>query len=274
MKLPAAAPTASKPAAKPGQRGLRPSDAPPGSRRSSDFFDRYPRFYGTSETSAYRARLNLRYEAIFAEHRDIFAGARVLDIASHDGRWSLAALESGASEVIGIEARPELVENAEQNLAHYGYSPSSYRFVTGDVFDVLSKQSFNVDVVLCLGFLYHTLRYNELLDGIRRADPRHVLIDTVCRNGMNAPYGSVHVHAEPVEREGNAVADSYSFGARVLVGQPNVRAVRTMLDAYGFGFERQSDWAALIRDNPDADHVDDYARGLRVTLRFADRREG
>jgi hypothetical protein len=82
------------------------------------------------------------------------------------------------------------------------------------------------------------------------------------------------VHAEPFEREGNAVADKYSFGQRVLVGQPNVRAVRTMMDAYGFDFERRSDWTGLIRDNPEADHVDDYAKGLRVTLRFADRREG
>ena len=56
------------------------------------FFDAYPRFYETSKTSASRGRLNLRYEAIFGENADVFRGARVLDIASHDGRWSLAAL--------------------------------------------------------------------------------------------------------------------------------------------------------------------------------------
>src|SRR6476661_8939613 len=78
----------------------------PGSRTASMFFDKYPRFYETSQTTATRGRLNLRYEAIFAENRDIFAGAKVLDIASHDGRWSLAALECGAASVIGIEARP------------------------------------------------------------------------------------------------------------------------------------------------------------------------
>ena len=32
------------------------------------FFDRYPRFYGTSRTAPSSGRLNLRYEAIFAEN--------------------------------------------------------------------------------------------------------------------------------------------------------------------------------------------------------------
>jgi hypothetical protein len=248
------------------------SDSPPGSLKSSDFFDFYPRFYETSETSPHRARLNLRYEAIFAENRDIFAGARVLDIASHDGRFSLAALATGATEVICIEARPELVENSHENLAYYGYGPEQARFINGDVFQVLAEQDFDVDVVLCLGFLYHTLRYNELLSGIRRANPRHVVIDTVCRQAVNAGYPAVNLHAEPVAREGNAVADRFSHGERIVVGQPNVRAVRTMMQAYDFAYEGKSDWAGLLRDNPDATHVDDYAKGLRVTLRFADAR--
>src|SRR4249919_1385884 len=84
----------------------------PGSRKASMFFDDYPRFAETSRTAASMDRLNLRYEAIFAENRDILDGARVLDIASHDGRWSLAALATGARSVVGVEARPGLVANA------------------------------------------------------------------------------------------------------------------------------------------------------------------
>ena len=41
-------------------------------------------------------RMNERYEALFASNRDIFDGARVLDLASHDGRYSFAALKTGA----------------------------------------------------------------------------------------------------------------------------------------------------------------------------------
>ena len=35
-------------------------------------------------------RMNERYEALFASDRDMFEGARVLDLASHDGRYSFA----------------------------------------------------------------------------------------------------------------------------------------------------------------------------------------
>ena len=39
--------------------------------------------------------MNERYEALIAINKDIFDGARVLDLASHDGRYSFAALKTG-----------------------------------------------------------------------------------------------------------------------------------------------------------------------------------
>ncbi len=154
------------------------------------FFDDYPRFFETSETSAYHNRLNLRYEAIFAENHDIFPGARVLDIASHDGRWSLAALASGAKSVVGIEARQDLVDHATTNLGLYGYDSDRCTFIAGDVCDVLNDQDFDFDVVLCLGYLYHTLQYNALMHGIRKSNPKHLIIDTVARP-MRVPRAAV-----------------------------------------------------------------------------------
>ncbi len=53
------------------------------------FFGKYPRFLETSGTASKPDRLNLRYEAMIQANCDILEGARVLDIASHDGRWSL-----------------------------------------------------------------------------------------------------------------------------------------------------------------------------------------
>lgn len=242
----------------------------PGSRVASMFFDEYPRFYQTSRTTPDRGRLNLRYEAIFAENRDIFAGASVLDIASHDGRWSHAALACGAESVIGIEARSDLVEHAGETLSEYGWSSDRFRFVVGDVFEVFDKQEFDVDVVLCLGYLYHTLRYNELLHGIRSANPRYVVIDTASPAMMDRKYATVAVKQERASRESNAVTDDYSHGNKVLVGQPNLRAIRTMLQAYGFELERISDWDGLLRDNPDLEGVSDYARRIRLTVRCID----
>jgi predicted nicotinamide N-methyase len=227
------------------------------------FFDRFPRFYDTSETSSYPWRLNLRHEAIVGEHAGLLDGARVLDIASHDGRWSLAALEAGAASVVGIEARPELVENARANLAAYDFDGSRYEFVAGDVFDVLAREQPQVDVVLCLGFLYHTLRHNELFTRIRQTGARHVLLDTEVHR---SPEAVVRLADEHVTREGNAVADEFSYGDTVLTGRPTLTALELLARTQGFAVERLSDWDGLLRDNPEADHVRDYRIGRRATL--------
>ena len=242
------------------------TDSAPGHRTASWFFDQFPRFYWTSRTATTTARLNLRYEAIFGENRDIFAGASVLDLTSHDGRWSLAALATGARSVIGIEARPELVKAATENLARYGYQADRVSFVTGDVHQVLNTQDFEADVVLCLGFLYHTLRYNELLGGIRRTNARHLIIDTFSPY-MSGPVPNVNVITEYAAEQGNATADTYSHGPSVLVGLPNLAAIRVMLEAYGYRVERLSDWAGLLHDNPGTKDCDDYANGRRITVR-------
>jgi Methyltransferase domain len=245
------------------------ADSAPGSRPASWFFEQFPQFYRTSSTHPTTARLNLRYEAIFGENRDIFAGARVLDLASHDGRWSLAALEAGARSVTGIEARPELVKAAAENLSEYGYGEDRVRFVAGDVHEVLSTQDLEADVVLCLGFLYHTLRYNELLGGIRRTNARYLIIDTFSPH-MMGPVPNVNVLTEDADEEGKAAADSYTHGLSVLVGRPNLAAIRVMLEAYGYRVERLSDWAGLLRDNPGTDNCGDYANGKRITARCVD----
>ena len=73
------------------------------------FFNVYSRFLETSQTGASLNRLNRRHEAIFGSFPEIYVGARVLDIASHDGRWSFAALKAGAAHVIGVEPREHLI---------------------------------------------------------------------------------------------------------------------------------------------------------------------
>lgn len=251
----------------PAPRQVAPaSTSLPGSRTVTDgFFDRYPGFLETSETSSYRWRLNLRHEAILTENRDLLAGARVLDIASHDGRWSMAALEAGAAHVTGIEARPDLVANAEASLRTYGVDESRWRFVTGDVFEVLRDEQIEVDVVLCLGFLYHTLRHSELLTRIRQTGAKHLILDTEIHRS-EAPV--MWLDEETVERQGNAVADELSLGDVVLTGRPSLSALEMLARGQGFEMKGLSDWGGLLRDNPDADQVRDYRIGRRVTCRL------
>src|ERR1035437_5491674 len=117
---------------------------PPGAKASKTprervgFFDGYPAFYESSGIGSHPNRLNARYQALIESNRDIIEGGRILDIASHDGRWSFAALNAGAEHVVGIEARDGLVSRAREAMDTYGISPSRYDFIVGDVHEVIA----------------------------------------------------------------------------------------------------------------------------------------
>ncbi len=230
------------------------------------FFDEYPLFYETSQTASEASRLNLRHHAMIEHNAHLLKGARVLDLASHDGRWSFAALQAGAAHVTGVEARPELVERANATFAEYGVSSDRYSFVQGDMFRILRNRDFDVDVVLCLGFVYHTLRYGELFRGILQAKPEYCLIDTKVILG-DEPLVRLNVNRTGVQS--NAARDRTTHRRRAVAGWPSVPALRLILDVYDLEVEEQYDWPALLESRPDVPRrvVSDYNTGNRVTLR-------
>lgn len=68
------------------------------SNQGTGFFDTYPRFYETSTTGPISNRLNKRYRALIEANEAIICGKSVLDLASHDGRWSFASSLALCSE--------------------------------------------------------------------------------------------------------------------------------------------------------------------------------
>ena len=213
-------------------------------------------------------RMNERYEALFASNRDIFDGARVLDLASHDGRYSFAALRTGAAHVTGVEVRQGLIDKAQETFAFYGQDPETYRFVCGDVFEVLARERFDVDVVLCLGYLYHTYRHTELMYRLHNLAPKHLIVDTMVVPGTKP---NLKVHAERDSEDiRSAAQDAYSVG-RVLVAWPTVPALQMLLNAYGFEVESMYDWRGRLADRPPMPGLEGYAKGRRVTLRCRSR---
>lgn len=234
------------------------------------FFDDYPAFCGSGKTAAIPHRLNLRHQAIIEANRDILAGARVLDLASHDGRWSFAAHKAGAEHVIGVEARPSLVDAANKAFAEYGVAPDQYQFIQGDLFRVLARETFEVDVVLCLGFLYHTLRYGELFRGITDTGAQYCILDTKV---LKSDEPLVRVLTNRTERRSNAAKDDLTEGGLALAGYPSLPALELILDVYGFEVAEQFDWTALSDSLPGpAGRISGYATGDRVTLRCRSRR--
>jgi len=207
-------------------------------------------------------RMNERYEALFGSNRDIFDGARVLDLASHDGRFSFAALKAGAAHVTGVEVRESLIDKAQETFAFYGQDPETYRFVCGDVFEVLAREKFDVDVVLCLGYLYHTYRHTELMYRLHELAPKHLIVDTMVVPGTK-PILKMHPERDAGDIR-SAAQDAFSVG-RVLVSWPSVPALQMLLSAYGFEIESMYDWKTRLAERPPMPGLEGYARGRRVT---------
>jgi hypothetical protein len=238
------------------------------------FFDAHPLFTETSTTGASNDRLNLRHQAIIEWNRDILKGAKVLDLASHDGRWSFAALDAGAAHVLGIEARPHLVENAGKTFQHYGAKEGTYEFRTGDLFAALRSDPPQVDVVMLLGIMYHVFDHVELVKLVAQTGAKHVIVDT-----QVVPEGRLHrkqpivlaLQSDIVTKDGAAAVPDIEGAATSIVAHPSRGAVNFLFDAFGYDTE-EYDWKALIaaqdREYKDVWH---YQRGSRATFRMTRR---
>lgn len=228
---------------------------------SSGFFDSFPRFYSTSKTGANPNRLNGRYRALIESNVAIIKDRSVLDLASHDGRWSLAAHKAGASRVLGIEARPHLVEFARTNMKEYCVPDDQVHFVLGSVFNELDEIAPGAfETVFCFGFFYHTFHHMLLLSKITRLKPKHVIFDTEIDP---APSSIIRVQAEKVVSEDAAAVGDAGDPTWTVVGIPSKSALELMLASSGLTCSYY-DWhhAAIERWNG----LEDYLKGLRVSL--------
>jgi len=224
------------------------------------FFDAYDRFYATSKTGPSARRLNARYEAIIGQNIDLLRHKRVLDVASHDGRWSFAALAAGCAHVTGIEAREHLVASANATFQVYGMDMNAYRFVRSDAFDALRRERFDVDTVLLLGFFYHVNRHVELVSLLAATGARHIVLDTLIVPDSRAPNGEaiLELMSEPTDSEGNA----FGSEAMALVGRPSRAAIRLIFGHYGYA-EREIDWSPYVTGD---EVLADYHNGERATF--------
>ena len=214
------------------------------------FFDEFTRFVETSETGPWLDRLNARHEVLIHQNRDFIRGASVLDLASHDGRFSFAALQSGARRVVGVEHDPRLVQKAEENLEFYGVPRDRYDFVAGDMFDRI-REVERCDIVFCFGIFYHINDHMRLLTELAEYDPRAIIFDT----NVAVNDGAV------IELRAPLVGSPPPKGSHIE-GWPSRTALDAMWSSFGWTFE-YFDWVGTGR----ADHpkLDDYAGLRRLT---------
>lgn len=215
------------------------------------FFDHFSTFVGTDQLGSVVDRLNARYLGIVHANRDLIEGATVLDLASHDGRFSFAALQNGAARVVGIEFGSGLVRKARSNMEHYGIPAERYEFLTGDIYELI-EQIEECDVVFCFGILYHVNSHLLLLSKIAELDPRTVIIDT-----------NISLMKPPVIELRGPVAGRPPQLGESVEGYPSRAALDAMLSTFGWKYD-YFDWAnsGLV----DHKQMWDYEGGRRVSV--------
>jgi O-methyltransferase len=119
----------------------------------------------------------------------------------------------------------------------------------------------SVDVVLCLGFFYHTLEHMRLLLEARRLGAEYVIVDTSI---SPAPEPIVALAFEAVEDTRNAIDYGGAGTGRALIGAPSKSGLLAMLDYAGYEAEF-FDWQNNAVD--DWTGMPDYAAHQRVTVR-------
>lgn len=104
------------------------------------------------------------------------AGKRVLDMACNSGFWSIQCALLGA-EVVGFDARPEMVAQANLLKEATGAASATFRQMH---FAEATPEALGgtFDIVLNLGLLYHLPDPLAAIDRTLRLSHGHVLLDT------------------------------------------------------------------------------------------------
>jgi SAM-dependent methyltransferase len=211
-----------------------------GSTPSSNRYDRFMRKRGPGAGSGSGAadpvRLRHRYETIFSRNREIFKGARVLDLVSSSGFWSLAALDAGAAHVVGVESAPAPVEAAKKAFVELGVNSGSYRFVNSEIPAALRKlEPKAFDVILSHGFLEQS-DPRFFFQQLSRLQPKHVVLDTRIVQGKG-PIVRFRL------RSGDDAKQKPSERYRSILSIPNHELITFFCDYFQLRW-RLIDWAA------------------------------
>ncbi len=148
-------------------------------------------------------------------------GKRILDIACNSGFWSIQCALLGA-EVVGFDARPELIEQAHLLQSIVGVEHAEFRVLD---FWEMNPQSLGgpFDIVLNLGILYHLPSPLEALRLTLAMARDVVLLDT-----------SIHRSSASVIRlHWEEPTDIRMANTSGMVARPSKRAVDLMLRHLG-----------------------------------------
>lgn len=211
-------------------------------------------------------RMHERHKRIIGANLEHIQDKKVLDLASNNGRWTWAALTAGASYVMGIEGRQELIENGLPEFEQF--DRARYDFFCGDVYDALEiakaagHESF--DTVLCLGLFYHISDHYRLFRILRAFNPKCIIIDSSFRK-TDVPM--VKFKIENANDPSMGIEEGAS--GKAVAGQASIGLLQLMADVSGY----QLDFVPWLREETDypepvVGYLDENRKGQRMTARL------
>lgn len=223
------------------------------------------RAHGEMESAGVRQRLIERHKRIVDPNKDCFEGKTVLDLASHNGRWTYAAIKAGTSYILGIEGRQELIDTG---LAEFARFPrESYDFARGDVYDMSAiaegYRRTQFDTILCLGLYYHVADHYLLFRKMRSLNPSNIIIDTPL---IKSDVPSIRYGIEESADKSNAIAEhqDVAMAMRGIASQGFIK-LAAQLSGYSVSYVP---WKARDCEFPDsvADYFDSSNDVRRMTV--------
>lgn len=186
-------------------------------------------------------RMDRRHEMLIQPIAPALQGARVLDLAAHDGRWSYALARAGAAEVVGVEGRRDLIER----FATFPDDDAKARvqLVHDDIFHYLAQAAGRhevFDVVTVFGIFYHVMDHARLLSLIAEVQPRLVVVDS---EFLLRPGPVIGLVRERTDHPLNAIPAKPGQKMRVK-GVPSRAAMEALAEDAGFTLE-WLDWDRL-----------------------------
>jgi tRNA (mo5U34)-methyltransferase len=161
-----------------------------------------------------------------------------LDLASHQGWFSVKLAQAGFGRVQGIEARRSHVDDSRLMADIYGLEGLSFR--QGDIHDVDAEALGQFDVVLMMGLLYHLENPVGALRTCRSLCRQLCLIETQIVPGMSGwvDYGG-YQYVRPlkgsfgiIDETGETHGPEASITGICLV--PSLEALLWILQKVGF----------------------------------------
>ena len=165
---------------------------------------------------------------------------------------------NGASKVIGIEGRRDLVEKGKQTMKKYEIPDEKYSFIVGDLFEEINKIDEKIDLVFCFGIFYHIMNHTLLLSSIKKLQPHYLILDSAVSNSISP---IIELKLENIHNPASAIKANIKEEA--IVGWPSKNAISLMLTAFGFNYSYYN-WHDIGIKN--WEYIEDYYRDERISL--------